>query len=70
MVKQFREVGLVLLTNTQLKGKKGLIEQWSKVPMGGTWKYEGGANERNYKKMETNRKQIRYLSVKAFDDFF
>ena len=45
---QFKDLGLVLLTNTGLAKDKKSIEKWSKVPLGNTWKYEGGANERNY----------------------
>ena len=52
MKQQFKNSGLVLLTNTGLAKNKSMIEVWSKVPLGNTWKYEGGANERNYLKEE------------------
>ena len=52
MKQQFKNKGLVLLTNTGLANNKSMIEVWSKIPLGNTWKYEGGANERNYLKEE------------------
>ena len=44
MKQQFKKSGLVLLINTGLANNKSMIEVWSKVPLGETGNYEGGAN--------------------------
>ena len=54
---QFKQSGLVLLTNTGLANNKSMIGVWAKVPLGQTGKYEGGANERNYLKDENTEEE-------------
>ena len=62
---QFKNLGLVLLTNTGLAKNKSMIEAWSKVPLGNTWKYEGGANERNYLKNDDEEEESGLYDVGA-----
>jgi len=65
MKQQFKNKGLVLLTNTGLANNKSMIEVWSKIPLGNTWKYEGGANERNYLKEEGTEEESGLYDVGA-----